>query len=183
MSRVTQDQNQWGAGDLNGAPSSVKTNESTHIKRYGALGVGGIGGAVLSYGSEHRAVFELTGDEILAEGGTPLTEAMKIPLPKDALITGVDITVHVPFGATSAIDIDMFSQAVAGTGDPAKLALADGLDLVTAGYAIGSLTATGAGLQTFEKGGSLVVDFTAAVAHATNTSGGVAEVVVSYRAL
>ena len=183
MSRVTSDQNQWGAGDLNGVPSSVKTNETSHTKRYGPLGIAGVAGAVKTYGSEHRVVYELSGDEILAEDGTPLTEALRVELPKDILVTGIDVTVHAGFAVGATVDIDMFSQAVAGTGDAVKLALANGVDLAVAGYSAVTPTATGAGLQTFEKGGALVIDFTGAVAHATNEAGGVAEVVVSYRSV
>ena len=77
MSRITIDHNKWGQGDLNGNPSSVKTN-GTSIKRFGPLGAAGSAGHVKNHGGEHEVVFELdNGRAVLKKKGNSVQNIKK----------------------------------------------------------------------------------------------------------
>ena len=166
MSRITKDQNQWGAGDLNGAPSSVKTNEGDHVKRYGPLGLGGLGGVTNNNGKTHDVVFEVSGNEIQAEDGVINVEAYKIEVPALAEIVSCRAIVNHAFAATSEVSIQL-----------------DGVDVMAAPQDVAVVgtfdVPLGAGVKTGVNGGSLTVDLSALLASDSPYSG-FAEIVVSY---
>jgi len=166
MSRITKDQNQWGAGDLNGVPSSVKTNEGDHVKRYGPLGLGGLGGVTNNNGKTHDVVFELSGNEIQTEDGVINTEAFKVEVPAFSEIVSCRAIVSHAFDATSVAEVQL-----------------DGVDVMSAPQDVAVVgtfdVPLGAGVKTGASGGSLTVDLSALLASG-NPFGGFAEIVVSY---
>ena len=105
MSRITKDQNQWGAGDLNGLPSSDKTNNGDHVKRYGPLGLGGVGGVTNNNGLTHDVVFELSGKEIQAEDGVINTRAYSVEIPRVSEIVSMRAIVNHGFAVGSVADV------------------------------------------------------------------------------
>lgn len=180
MSRISSDQNQWGAGDLNGTPSSIKTNESTHIKRYGPLGVAGVSGVVNNHGGRHEVVFELTGDEILTENGVPVALALPVNIPANALVTEATVIVHEPFGAASVVTIDMARQNAPGAGiTPGNIVPGELIDV----QGVTDVVVLGTGVETFELGGTMTIDFTSLTPQPASKAGGRAEVIIQYIAL
>ncbi len=175
MSRIASNYNQWGSGDLNGAPSSAKTN-GEQIKRYGPLGIGGIGGVVRMSGSEHEIVFELSGDEVLTENGVKATKVMRVELP-DAVgrVESAVIKVQEAFIATSAGVVNLTAQAAAGDVPFVDSVLIASVPLDVVG--ITDLT-LGLVVDVFEDGGSMFWDFTGVIA-----GPGKAEVIIKYTSL
>jgi hypothetical protein len=177
MSRYTKDQNKWGAGNLNGTPSATKSN-GEHGKRYGALGIGGVGGVVRKNGSEHEIIYELSGQEVLTENGAPAAGVLRVELPDSVgLIESATIKVQEGFAATSAIMASVTAQANAGDGafvvTPMFTAAAplDAVGIFDVPLAIG----VG---PVYEEGGSMTVDFAGVIAGA-----GKAELIIKYTSL
>ncbi len=185
MSRVASNYNQWGTGDLNGPVSADNKVNGLQIKRYGPLGKAGVGGVVKNHGGVHEVVYELSGDGILVENGINVSEAHGVEIPPMARVTGVTIVNHEGFATGSVVQIDMASQAVAGTGDRIKNSIVDGelVDETTVGNNEGVLTVTAASLLTFEKGGFMTLDYNNLAHNGLSPQGGTVEVIVAYVAL
>ncbi len=175
MSRITTDQNQWGSGDLNGAPSSSKTN-GEHIKRYGPLGIAGVSGVVRKNGSEHEIIFELSGQEVLTENGVNATRVLRVELP-DAVgrVDSAIVKVQEAFAATSAGIVMLTSQPTVGVPNFADTVLVAAADLTVVGINDATL---GLLVDVFERGGSMFFDFTNVIAGA-----GKAEIIIKYTSL
>ncbi len=175
MSRYAKDQNQWGAGDLNGAPSSVKTN-GEQGKRFGPLGIGGVGGVVRKNGSEHEIIYELSGQEVLTEGGIPSTEVMRVELP-DAVgrVESAIIKVKEAFALGDGAIVNLHAQATAGAPTFTKTVLIADAPLDSVGIADVTL---GIVVDVFEQGGSMTFDFTD-----MSSGAGKAELIIKYTSL
>ena len=166
MSRITKDQNQWGAGDLNGTPSSVKTNEGDHVKRYGPLGLGGVGGVTNNNGLTHDVVYELTGKEIQEEDGVINAAAYLIKIPRVAEIVSMRAIINQPFDTGSVVTVDL-----------------DGVAVNTAPQAVdvvGTFSVAINESKTAENTGDLTVDLSGLVANLGVAYRGNAEIVVTY---
>ncbi len=185
MSRVQNNTNQWGTGDLNGPVSNSNKVNGLQVKRYGPLGKAGVGGVVKNYGGEHEVVYELTGDGILTEDGVPVSEAHGIEIPAMARVTGITIVNHEGFATGSVVQVDMASQAVAGTGLRVKNSILAGetVDETTVGNFEGVLTVTAASLITYELGGFMTLDYNNLAHNGLTPDGGSVEVIVAYSAL
>ena len=165
MSRITKDQNQCGAGDLNGAPSSVKTNEGDHVKRYGPLGLGGVGGVTNNNGLTHDVVFELSGKEIQAEDGVINTRAYSVEIPRVAEIVSMRAVVNHGFAAGSVVDVYLDESVVNSAPQPVEV--------------IGTFNVPIAVSKTADVGAQLTVDLSGLVASDAAFKGH-CELVVTY---
>jgi hypothetical protein len=177
MSRIVKNYNGWGSGDLNGTPSSDKTN-GEQLKRFGPLGLAGVGGVVRKNGSEHEIVYELSGSEVLTENGVNAVGVLRVELPDTVgRVESAIIKVSEAFTALSTIAVDLTSQAAAGGGF-ATTSLIAAADLAAVGIFDATLTIIPADLLVFEGGGSMTVDFTNTIA-----GPGKAELIIKYTSL
>ena len=165
MSRITKDQNQWGAGDLNGVPSSVKTNERDHVKRYGPLGLGGVGGVTNNNGLTHDVVFELSGKEIQAEDSVINTRAYSVEIPRVSEIVSMRAIVNHGFAAGSVVDVYLDESVVNSAPQPVEV--------------IGTFNVPIAVSKTADVGAQLTVDLSGLVASDAAFKGH-CELVVTY---
>jgi len=184
MSRIARNINNWGTGDLNGAPSSQKTNGS-QIKRYGPLGIAGVQGVVRKNGKEHEYVFELSGQEVLTENGVPATGVLFNELTDGVglLLNDITVVVHEAFAVGDVANVGLSAQPVAGGVFSDNLVAAVPLDAVgvvkLATLIAGPYSVDADGnIQVFEEGGSLFFNFDGMTAGV-----GKAEVIMNYISL
>ena len=135
-------------------------------KRYGPLKLGGVQGALKTYGNESVAVFEISFEELSASA------AQVIKLPPYAQVTEVTAEVKEVFGTGDTLDVTLDGTTVLGVTK---------IDCATLGPQTQALSGTASALQVGATAEDLLVDVTLVDAGTPET--GFVKVAVKYRNL